>query len=127
MNSESPWAESAQQFQQIFGQSWSQALQSFQKMDLGAQMPTAPALQLSPPKLQALQQQYLKEAQELWAQGLQGAPEVKDKRFAGEGWAANPVAAFSAAAYLLNARTLMGLAVAVEADEKTKARIRFGV
>lgn len=127
MNSESPWAESAQQFQQIFGQSWSQALQSFQKMDLGAQMPTAPALQLSPPKLQALQQQYLKEAQELWAQGLQGAPEVKDKRFAGEGWASNPVAAFSAAAYLLNARTLMGLADAVEADEKTKARIRFGV
>ncbi len=127
MNSESPWAESAQQFQQIFGQSWSQALQSFQKMDLGAQMPTAPALQLSPPKLQALQQQYLKEAQELWAQGLQGAPEVKDKRFVGEGWASNPVAAFSAAAYLLNARTLMGLAEAVEADEKTKARIRFGV
>jgi len=37
------------------------------------------------------------------------------------------VAAFSAAAYLLNARTLMGLADAVEADEKTKARIRFGV
>ena len=127
MNSESPWAESAQQFQQIFGQSWSQALQSFQKMDLGAQMSTAPALQLSPPKLQALQQQYLKEAQELWAQGLQGALEVKDKRFAGEGWASNPVAAFSAAAYLLNARTLMGLADAVEADEKTKARIRFGV
>ena len=83
MNSESPWAESAQQFQQIFGQSWSQALQSFQKMDLGAQMSTAPALQLSPPKLQALQQQYLKEAQELWAQGLQGALEVKDKRSAG--------------------------------------------
>jgi polyhydroxyalkanoate synthase len=37
------------------------------------------------------------------------------------------VAAFSAAAYLLNARTLMGLADAVEADAKTKARIRFAV
>jgi polyhydroxyalkanoate synthase len=127
MNSESPWAESAQQFQQIFGQSWSQALQSFQKLDLGGKPPAAPPVQLSPAKLQALQQQYLQEARELWVQGLQGAPQVKDKRFAGDGWSSNPVAAFSAAAYLLNARTLMGLADAVEADEKTKARIRFGV
>jgi polyhydroxyalkanoate synthase len=37
------------------------------------------------------------------------------------------VAAFSAAAYLLNARALMGLADAVESDAKTKARIRFAV
>ena len=130
MNSDSPWAESAQQFQQIFGQSWAQALQSFQKLDLGKQASATampPAVQFSPAKLQALQQQYIKEAQELWTQGLQGAPQVKDKRFSGEGWSRNPVAAFSAAAYLLNARTLMGLADAVEADEKTKARIRFGV
>ena len=127
MNSESPWAESAQQLQQIFGQSWAQALQSFQKLDLGTPAPAAPAVQFSPAKLQALQQQYLKEAQELWAQGLQGTPQVKDKRFSGDAWASNPVAAFSAAAYLLNARTLMGLADAVEADEKTRARIRFGV
>ncbi|WP_010458924.1 PHA/PHB synthase family protein [Acidovorax radicis] len=127
MNSESPWAESAEQFQKIFGQSWSQALQSFQKLDMGTQVPAAPPLKFSLTKLQSLQQQYLKDAQELWAQGLQGAPEVKDRRFSGEGWASNPVAAFSAAAYLLNARTLMGLADAVESDEKTKARIRFGV
>ncbi len=128
MNSESPWAESAQQFQQIFGQSWSQALQAFQKMDLGAgAVGAAPQVTFSPEKLQALQQQYLQEAQALWAQGLQGKAEVKDKRFAGEGWASNPVAAFSAAAYLLNARTLMGLADAVEGDEKTRTRIRFGV
>ncbi|MFP5446797.1 MAG: class I poly(R)-hydroxyalkanoic acid synthase, partial [Betaproteobacteria bacterium] len=95
MNSESPWAESAEQFQKIFGQSWAQALQSFQKLDLGTQVPAAAPLKLSQNKLQALQQQYLKDAQELWAQGLQGIPEVKDKRFAGEGWASNPVAAFS--------------------------------
>ena len=72
MNSESPWAESAQQFQQIFGQSWAQALQSFQKLDLGAQVPSAPPLKLSQTKLQELQHQYLNEAKELWAQGLQG-------------------------------------------------------
>ena len=127
MNSEALWAQGAQQFQQIFGDSWAKALQSFQNLDLGGPPGKVPAVQLSPAKLQALQEQYLKEAQALWSQSLQGTPEVKDRRFSGDGWASNPVAAFSAAAYLLNARTLMGLAEAVEADEKTKARIRFGV
>ena len=127
MNSEALWAQGAQQFQQIFGDSWAKALQSFQNLDLGGPPGKVPAVQLSPAKLQALQEQYLKEAQALWSQSLQGTPEVKDRRFSGDGWASNPVAAFSAAAYLLNARTLMGLADAVEGDEKTRARIRFGV
>ena len=127
MNSEALWAQGAQQFQQIFGDSWAKALQSFQNLDLGGPPGKVPAVQLSPAKLQALQEQYLKEAQALWSQSLQGTPEVKDRRFSGDGWASNPVAAFSAAAYLLNARTLMGLAEAVEGDEKTRARIRFGV
>ena len=127
MNSEALWAQSAQQFQQIFGDSWAKALQSFQHLDLGGVPGKAPSVQLAPAKLQALQEQYMKEAQTLWAQSLQGTPEVKDRRFSGEGWASNPVAAFSAAAYLLNARTLMGLADAVEGDEKTRSRIRFGV
>ena len=127
MNSEALWAQGAQQFQQIFGDSWAKALQSFQNLDLGGPPGKVPAVKLSPAKLQALQEQYLKEAQALWSQSLQGTPEVKDRRFSGDGWASNPVAAFSAAAYLLNARTLMGLADAVEGDEKTRARIRFGV
>ena len=127
MNSEALWAQGAQQFQQIFGDSWAKALQSFQTLDLGGTPGKVPAVQLSPAKLQALQEQYMKEAQALWSQSLQGTPEVKDRRFSGDGWASNPVAAFSAAAYLLNARTLMGLADAVEGDEKTRARIRFGV
>ncbi|HNZ90711.1 MAG TPA: class I poly(R)-hydroxyalkanoic acid synthase [Acidovorax sp.] len=127
MNSEALWAQGAQQFQQIFGDSWTKALQSFQSADVAGGMPGAAPLQFSSTKLQALQQQYLHDAKELWAQGLQAAPEIKDRRFTGEGWATNPVASFSAAAYLLNARTLMGLADAVEADAKTRARIRFGV
>ena len=127
MNSEALWAQGAQQFQQIFGDSRTKALQSFQSADVAGGMPGAAPLQFSSTKLQALQQQYLHDAKELWAQGLQAAPEIKDRRFTGEGWAANPVATFSAAAYLLNARTLMGLADAVEADAKTRARIRFGV
>ena len=39
----------------------------------------------------------------------------------------NPAAAYTAQMYLLNARTLMQMADAVEGDAKTKARIRFAV
>ena len=84
-------------------------------------------LKLSPTKLQALQEQYAREATQLWNEALKANPTPKDRRFSGEAWAHNPMAAFSAAAYLLNARMLMGLAEAVEADPKTQARIRFAV
>jgi polyhydroxyalkanoate synthase len=136
MTQDSPefWTQSAQQFQHTLSEGWAKAFQSFQNMDLGASGAglAAPATKLpqisfSPEKLQELQQQYLKEAAGLWMHSLQGTPPPGDKRFASDAWAANPVAAFSAAAYLLNARTLMGLADAVEADAKTRARIRFAV
>ena len=137
MTQDSPefWAQSAQQFQQSLHEGWAKAFQSFQNMDLGAaaaplSAPAAQAAQIkfSPEKLQQLQQQYLQEAAGLWTQGLQGAPaQTEDKRFAAPAWGANPVAAFSASAYLLNCRTLMGLAEAVDTDAKTRARIRFAV
>jgi polyhydroxyalkanoate synthase len=129
MNSEAEWAKGAQQFQQLFGDSWAKALQSFQGLDMGAAATgaQAPKLAFSPDKLQQLQQQYLKEATELWNQSLHANPAAPDRRFAADAWSHNPVAAFSAAAYLLNARTLMGLADAVESDVKTRARIRFAV
>jgi len=127
MDTDSLWAQSAQQFQQLFGEGWTKALQSLPQAEPGA-AGAAPAVKIAPEKLQALQQQYVEEAGKLWLQGLQGTPaQAADKRFAGQGWTENPVAAFSAAAYLLNARTLMGLAEAVEAEPKTRARIRFGV
>ncbi len=129
MNSEADWARGAQQFQQLFGDSWAKALQSFQGLGMGgatAGVPL-PKLAFAPDKLQQLQQQYLKEATELWNQSLHANPPATDRRFAGDAWGHNPVAAFSAAAYLLNARTLMGLADAVESDAKTRARIRFAV
>jgi polyhydroxyalkanoate synthase len=77
--------------------------------------------------MRELQSQYLTEATNLWNQGLGVSPQIKDRRFSGEAWAQNPVAAFTAATYLLNSRTLMSLADAVEADEKTRSRIRFAV
>ena len=127
MNSEADWAKGVQQFQQLFGDSWTKALQSFQGLDLGAAGTPAPKLAFAPERLQQLQQQYLKEATELWNQSLQATPTSSDRRFAADAWSHNPMAAFSAAAYLLNARTLMGLAEAVDSDPKTRARIRFAV
>ena len=125
------WAQMSDGFQQNLSKSWGQAMQHFQTIDLGGLKPTAdapaPSLKFSPEKLQNLQGQYFKDASELWNQSLQNSLQVKDRRFSGEAWASNPVAAFNAATYLLNARTLMGLADAVEADEKTRTRIRFAI
>jgi polyhydroxyalkanoate synthase len=133
-NSPEFWTQAAQQFQQSMSEGWTKALQSFQGMDLasaGAGFPAmpkdAPQIQFAPEKLQALQQQYLKEASELFTQGFSAPATAKDKRFADAAWGDNPVAAYSAAVYLLNARTMMGLADAVQADTKTRSRIRFAV
>ncbi|MDE2416978.1 MAG: class I poly(R)-hydroxyalkanoic acid synthase, partial [Burkholderiales bacterium] len=113
---------------------WSKAVQSFQTMDIGAAgagLPASgqkmPEVHFAPEKLQALQQQYMQEAMGLFNTGMQ-APDTKgDKRFADAAWSSNPVAAYSAAVYLLNARTMMGLADAVDADAKTRNRIRFAI
>ena len=127
------WSQSAQQFQQMFGDGMAKAMQSFQGLGHGQMgavgspdSSTAP-LRFAPDKLQALQQQYMQDAIALWTQGLQGVPASSDKRFAAQAWTENPMAGLSAAVYLLNARTLMGLAEAVDADVKTQARIRFAI
>ena len=128
------WLKSAQNFQQTITEGWSKAFESFKNMDLGAAssnlmnpVSKAPNISFSPEKLQELQQQYVAEAAELWTQSLQGTVKSDDKRFADKAWAANPLAAFSAAAYLLNSKTLSRLADAVDTDPKTRARVRFAV
>ena len=95
--------------------------------DLFGPMADLPSIQFSMEKLQALQQQYVQEASVLWSQGVHGVPGASDKRFSAPAWDNNPLASFAAAAYLLNARTLMGMAEAVQTDDKTRARIRFAV
>jgi polyhydroxyalkanoate synthase len=125
------WAKMSEVFQQNLSKSWGEAMQHFQTIDLGGLKPTVgesvPAFKFSSEKLQTLQGQYFKDASAMWNQSLHNSLQVKDRRFSGEAWAANPMAAFNAASYLLNARTLMGLADAVEADEKTRTRIRFSI
>ena len=84
----------------------------------------------------SLQTDYVKQATELWNQSLlrsrpdaqEAAPAaIGDKRFAAPEWASNPAAAYTAQMYLLNARTLLQLAEAIEGDAKTRARVRFAV
>ncbi|MGJ7506824.1 class I poly(R)-hydroxyalkanoic acid synthase [Variovorax sp. GT1P44] len=125
-------AETFAPFQQALTQGWSKALESFQSLGMGgngngqAASWDMPRFSLSTEKLQELQQQYVSEATELWRQDVANRS-IGDKRFAAEAWSSNPVASFAAAVYLLNARTLLGMAEAVEADEKTRSRLRFAV
>ena len=128
------WTQAAQQFQQSMTENWAKVVQSLQNMDigaLGAGMPGAgakqPEIRFSPTKLQALQQQYLQDAMGLFSQSMTAVVPKGDKRFADEAWGCNPVAAYAAAVYTLNARAMMALADAVESDEKTRTRIRFAV
>ena len=136
MNSDANWAQTAQQMQVTFGQSLKQAMGALAGAGVAqlgmpdVSVAAGPQLQFDPAKLQEVQQTYLRDVSALWNGGLQssadtGAP--ADRRFASEAWHTNPVSQFSASAYLLNARTLMGLAEAVQGDEKTKARLRFAV
>ncbi|MDO9259338.1 MAG: class I poly(R)-hydroxyalkanoic acid synthase [Polaromonas sp.] len=141
MNSDANLAQAAQQMQETFAQGLQQVMGAMAGAGLGTapgfvplgmtDMPAPPPpLQFDPAKLQELQQTYLNDISALWNSGLQSGADAgaqADRRFSAEAWRSNPVARFSASAYLLNARTLMGLAEAVEGDEKTKARVRFAV
>jgi polyhydroxyalkanoate synthase len=123
--------QAAAQFQQAVTDGWSKALQAFKTVDLGAHsagiQTKAPEIHFAPEKLQALQQAYSKDALGLFAEGFQPPKVSGDRRFADAAWNENPMAAYAAAVYLLNARTLMGMAEAVDSDEKTRNRIRFAV
>ncbi len=129
------WRQSAQQMQENMASTWAGAMQAMQNLmpPIQAGLPGLPdmappsPLHFSPAKLQQLQQQYLQEAAGLWTQSIEGKPQTRDKRFADQAWSGNPMAAFAVANYLLNSRALIGLADAVDADVKTRARVRFAV
>ena len=123
-NSAQNWVNTAEQFQKNITDTWSKALSTFQGINTDA---SAPKLSFAPDKLKDLQQQYISEATALWNESLRSNPQLKDRRFSGEAWMHNPMAAFTAAAYLLNTRAMMGLVDAAQTDQKTKARLQFAV
>ena len=103
------------------------------------------SLSLPMPSLAQLQNDYVQQATSLWNQSMQQfqalasaaldkttappapSPVLGDRRFAAPDWAENPASAFTAQLYLLNSRTLLGLADQLQGDEKVKQRIRFAV
>ena len=83
-------------------------------------------VRLDPARVLELQNDYTRGWSALWSSwsaGTQG--KVADRRFGADAWTGPH--AFLADVYLLNARFLRGLADAVDADEKTRAKIRFAV
>jgi polyhydroxyalkanoate synthase len=147
MKQQATGADAFAPFQKALSEGWTKALESFQQsatqggpafnvggsplwqlpqMPQAAKLPELPKFSIAPEKLQAIQQQYVADATELWRSGFNAKPEG-DKRFADEAWGSNPLAAFSAAVYLLNGRTMLSMAESIDADEKTKARMRFAV
>ena len=85
-----------------------------------------PDLKWEPAALLEIQKNYLEAARALWAQGMQ-AHVVPDRRFGNAAWSHNPAATFTAEQYLLTGRTYLALADAVQADAKTKSKLRFAV
>lgn len=89
-----------------------------------------PAAAIPPERLQKLQADYARDCLALMQQSIAAKPEspdLKDRRFSGDAWKASPAHAFAAAWYLLNARYLQELSDALQADPKTRERIRFTV
>lgn len=111
--------------QQFFADQWAKALSAFPSVT--ADVSQKPGVQFDSSKLQALQQDYVQEAAKLWANGLTSPAASQDKRFGAAPWLSNPLAALTASSYLLNAKALTGMADAIEADEKTRQRVRFAV
>ena len=108
-------------------QSWFRMMPDMNAMPGAALLRDAGAA-IRPDALEALKNQYIAEFGALWQEFLTGrAPQVKDRRFASEAWTSNPVSAFNAAAYLLNAKFLLAMTDAVEASAHQKQKIRFAV
>ena len=108
-----------------FGEGLQQAFVAALKTDGAAQ-----AVNVDPARVAAIQTRLAKEYVELWTGLLNGSVqslEVKDRRFASESWRENRFSTYTAALYLLNARALLELVEAVQADAKTKQKIRFAV
>jgi polyhydroxyalkanoate synthase len=90
-----------------------------------------PRLELQTDRVLKAQRDYLEQAARLWTDFLEHPEKdkepIRDARFSDPAWQSNPLAAFYARAYLMNAEYMNRLADAVEADRKTKRRIKFAV
>ena len=133
------WAQQAQQAASGLSHGFGDAFKQLQAMQIPADA------------WSQLQSDYIHQASALWnaalgesskaAQGAASAASasaaaaatagaaapLKDRRFADASWNDNRLAHFTAQLYLLNAKTLQRMADQVQADDKTRARVRFAV
>lgn len=100
-------------FQEV-QQAWASVMQPWQAL---------PSWTIDPQALGGLQREYLERAQALMS-GPASVDSPADKRFSHSAWRQGPFAV-AAAAYLLNAEFMARIAELVDADDKTKDRIRF--
>ncbi|MTV39741.1 class I poly(R)-hydroxyalkanoic acid synthase [Duganella radicis] len=106
---------------QAFASAW------MQSNPLAAMMQDA-GLQIKPEAMEQLKNDYLRDFGALWQEFISGkAPAISDRRFNSAAWQGNPMSAFNAAAYLLNARFLNAMVETVEATPQQKQKIRFAV
>ncbi|MDB5727641.1 MAG: phaC [Noviherbaspirillum sp.] len=83
---------------------------------------------VDPAAMTQLQNDYMKQLTALWEDAFASKElPIADRRFSAPEWKSNAFFAFSAAAYLLNARFLTSMAEVVQAPPKTKQKIRFAV
>lgn len=86
-------------------------------------------LQVPADALRDIQQDYIRQASEIWSQSLTDpkALPLADRRFNAEAWRHSPMGAYMAAMYLLNAQTLKRMAGAMEGEERLKERVNFSL
>jgi len=83
---------------------------------------------IKPEVLEQLRDGYLHSFGALWQDFMAGKPPaLADRRFASAAWQGNPMSAFNAASYLLNAQFLTAMADAVDTEPHQKQKIRFAV
>jgi polyhydroxyalkanoate synthase len=86
------------------------------------------AMSVDPEILSRLQAQYMQDFAVLWQDLLASrVPALTDKRFSKPAWQSNPLHAFNAAAYLLNARYLLAMADSVKATPKARQKLKFSL
>ncbi|NVD97532.1 class I poly(R)-hydroxyalkanoic acid synthase [Massilia sp. BJB1822] len=108
-------------------QSWFKMMPEMDAIPGAAMLRDAGAV-IRPDVMDQLKNDYMAEFGLLWQAFLAGkAPAVNDRRFSAPAWLANPVSAFHAASYLLNAKFLSAMADAVETTSHQKQKIRFTV
>ena len=83
---------------------------------------------IKPEAMAQLKDTYLQDFGALWQDFISGkTPPVSDRRFSSTAWLGNPMTAFNAAAYLLNAKFLMAMVETVDVTSQQKQKIRFAV